>query len=122
MLKHETDIDDTNVNVVSRDGAVVFLRGRINMDTSPAVRDRLFALLNAPHPEAVTIDLSAVTQIDSSGIATLIQALKVARGHKTELRLQGLEDRLLRFFEITGILSLFDPSASQLNDSSAKVI
>lgn len=123
MLKHETAIDNTEMNVVlSRDGALASLRGRIDMDSSPAVRDRLLALLNAPHPDAVSIDLSAVTHIDSSGIATLIEALRVARTHKTEMRLQGLEDRLLRFFEITGILSLFDQSAPHVNQSSAKVV
>ena len=123
MLKHEPAIDNTNVNVVvSRDGAVASLRGRIDIDSSPPVRDRLLALLNRSHPGAVIIDLSGVTHIDSSGIATLIEALRLARAHKTELRLQGLEDRLFRFFEITGILSLFDQSAPQVKESSAKVV
>jgi len=54
--------------------------------------------------------LSAVTHIDTSGIATLIEALKIARGNKTELRLQGLHDQLLRLFECTGMLSLFNGS------------
>jgi len=54
--------------------------------------------------------LSAVTHIDSSGVATLIEALKIARGNKAKLRLQGLHDRLLRLFESTGILALFNGS------------
>ena len=123
MLKHETGIDNTQVNVVvSRDGALASLCGRIDIDSSPAVRDRLLALLNAPHPDAVTIDLSALTHIDSSGVATLIEALKIARGHKTEMRLQGIEDRLLRLFEITGILSLFNGSAPGTNKSGYKAV
>ena len=123
MLSDESSIDNTEMNVVvSRDGALASLRGLIDIDSSPAVRDRLLALLNGPHPAAVTIDLSAVTHIDSSGIATLIEALKVARAHKAEMRLQGLEDRLLRFFEITGILSLFDQGAPHVNESAAKVV
>jgi anti-anti-sigma factor len=48
--------------------------------------------------------------MDSSGIATLIEAQKIARGHQTELRLQGLHDELLRLFEFTGVLTLFDGS------------
>ena len=123
MLKHESNFDKTEMNVVvSRDGALASLCGRIDIDSSPAVRDRLLALLNAPHPDAVTIDLSGVTHIDSSGVATLIEALKIARAHKTEMRLRGIEDRLLRLFEITGILALFNGSAPGTNESGYKAV
>ena len=123
MLKDETSIDNTEMNIViSRDGALASLCGRIDVDSSPAVRDRLLALLNARHPASLTIDLSGVTHIDSSGVATLIEALKVARGQKTEMRLQGIEDRLLRLFEITGILSLFTGSALDTKESGHKAV
>ena len=94
--------------VVNENGALASLFGRIDIDSSPAVRDQLISLLQAPHPRTVRIDLSGVTHIDSSGVATLIEALKIARNCKTELRLQGLHDRLHRLLEATGILSLFD--------------
>ena len=123
MLKHESSFDKTEMNVVvSRDGALASLCGRIDIDSSPAVRDRLLALLKAPHSDGVTIDLSGVTHIDSSGVATLIEALKIARAHKAEMRLQGIEDRLLRLFEITGILALFNGSAPDTNESGHKAI
>ena len=94
--------------VAGENGASASLYGRIDIDSSPAVRDQLIALLNAPHPRTVSIDLSDVTHIDSSGVATLIEALKIARNCETELRLQGLHDRLHHLFEATGILSLFN--------------
>jgi len=94
--------------VANENGALASLYGRIDIDSSPGVRDQLIALLHAPHPRTVSIDLSGVTHIDSSGVATLIEALKIARGRKTELRLQGLHDRLHRLFDATGILSLFN--------------
>ena len=94
--------------VTNENGALASLYGRIDIDSSPAVRDQLIALLRAPHPRTVSIDLSGVTHIDSSGVATLIEALKIARNCGTELRLQGLHDRLHRLFDATGILSLFN--------------
>jgi len=94
--------------VANENGALASLFGRIDIDSSPGVRDQLIALLHAPHPRTVSIDLSDVTHIDSSGVATLIEALKIARNCDTELRLQGLHDRLHRLFEATGILSLFN--------------
>lgn len=54
------------------------------------------------------IDLAKVTYIDSSGVATLIEGLKVARQRQAALRLVGLEGRLLHLFEATGVLSLFE--------------
>jgi anti-anti-sigma factor len=94
--------------VANENGALASLYGRIDIDSSPAVRDQLIALLQGQHPRRVSIDLSGVTHIDSSGVATLIEALKIARNCKTQLRLQGLHDRLHRLFEATGILSLFN--------------
>ena len=94
--------------VASEDGGLALLRGRIDIDSSPKVRDRLIALLQARHPRMVNIDLSDVIHIDSSGVATLIEALKIARNCDTKIRLQGLNDRLHRLFEATGILSLFN--------------
>jgi anti-sigma B factor antagonist len=70
-------------------------------------RSQLLALFEAPKPRVVSIDLSAVTHIDSSGVATLIEALRAARAHGTELRMERLPERLRRLFEFTGILSLF---------------
>jgi anti-sigma B factor antagonist len=92
----------------SEHGALASLYGRIDIDSSPAVRDQLIALLHAPHQGTVSIDLLGVTHIDISGVATLIEALKIARTCKTDLRLQGLHDRVRRLFEATGILSLFN--------------
>jgi anti-sigma B factor antagonist len=116
-------LDKAGINIfVRREDVLACLYGCIDIDSSPAVRDRLLALLNAPHLDAVTIDLSAVTHIDSSGVATLIEALKIARGYETELRLSGLDDRLRRLFEITGILSLFNGEQRNMNELENKVV
>jgi anti-sigma B factor antagonist len=101
-------VDEPEIFVASEDGALACLYGRIDIDSSPALRERLLALLQRRHPSLVSIDLSGVTHIDSSGVATLIEALKIARHCKTELKLRGLHDRLHRLFEATGILSLFN--------------
>jgi anti-sigma B factor antagonist len=108
LSDNSQSIEKSGMKIAANDnGALASLYGRIDIDSSPAVRDQLIALLQAPHPRTVSVDLSGVTHIDSSGVATLIEALKIARQRKTELRLQGLNDRLHHLFEATGILSLF---------------
>ena len=104
-------IEMAEIDIVGTEtGALARLNGRIDIDSSPAVRDRLLAVLQSRDPTILSIDLSAVTHIDSSGVATLIEALKIARSRRTQLRLEGLHDRLHRLFDSTGILSLFNGS------------
>ena len=61
-------------------------------------------------PTAVIFDLTEVPYIDSSGIATLIEGLKIARNRQIAFCLQGLQGRLLHLFEVTGVLALFKAS------------
>jgi anti-sigma B factor antagonist len=103
-------------------GALVRVHGHINIDTSPALRERLLALLQSEPPEAVIVDLAEAPYIDLSGIATLIEAFKIARNRKTTLRLQGLHDYLLHFLELTGLLPLFEGAAPVTGASVSKVI
>jgi len=88
-------------------GTVFRLRGRVTIDSSPALRDRLLAMLRVQAPTAVIFDLTEVPYIDSSGIATLIEGLKIARNRQIAFCLQGLQGRLLHLFEVTGVLALF---------------
>lgn len=113
-------VDKPKIIISSKDGALACLYGRIDIDSSPALRERLLALLHSPHPDVVNIDLSAVNHIDSSGVATLIEMLRIARSSRTQLRLQGLHDRLLRLFEVTGILSLFNGSTRTISQSGCE--
>ncbi len=94
--------------------AVVRLSGRVDVDSSPDLRDRLRALLTEKAmPQILLVDLASVSYIETSGIATLIEALRIARHHQTTFRLQGLSGAALRLFEVTGVLALFDASNSE---------
>ena len=90
---------------------IVRLKGRVDVDSSPDIRDRLRAiLLTNPLPHAVTVDLAGVTSIEASGIATLIEALKVARHREIRFYLQG-HGSAFQLFESAGLLALFDKSS-----------
>lgn len=107
--------------VESKDSALVCPSGRIDIDSSPSLRDQLLALLRG-HITMVRVDLTKVTSIDSSAVATLAEALKIARAGKTELRLQGLHDELLRIFEFTGLVSLFNGSSETIMQSGSEAV
>jgi anti-sigma B factor antagonist len=89
--------------------AKVSLSGRINVDSSPDLRDCLRAILSTePLPRTITVDLAGVSNIETSGIATLIEALRIARHHKVGFCLHGVAGSVLRLFEVAGVLTLFD--------------
>ena len=124
MLGNKTSgIDKPEIEIVSRgNGAMARICGRIDIDSSPALRAQLLIPLQAPSCDVLTVDVSAVTHIDSSGVATLIEALRIARSHNADVKLIGLQGRLLRLFESTGILSLFNGSTRTNSESGSKVV
>jgi len=113
-LKRVGDSSTSNIEIaVDHSGAdaIVRLKGRVDVDSSPDVRDRLRAILSSdPLPHAVTVDLSDVTSVEASGIATLIEALKVARHREIRFHLQG-HGSVFQLFESAGLLALFDKSS-----------
>jgi anti-sigma B factor antagonist len=91
--------------------ALVRIKGRIDVDSSPDLRDLLSAILSEKLlPRAITVDLAGVSYIETSGIATLIEALRIARHRHTTFCLQGLSGSVLRLFKVTGVLALFEAS------------
>jgi anti-sigma B factor antagonist len=89
-------------------GAFVSVGGRLTIDSSPELRNQLLAVLHGETLQNLVIDLSGVPYIDLSGVATLLEALRVARGRNTNLELKGLHDRPRYLMEVTGLLSLFE--------------
>jgi anti-sigma B factor antagonist len=91
--------------------AVVLLTGRIDVESSPDLRDRLRNLFaEEALPQTIRVDLAGVSYLETSGVATLIEALRIARHRQINFRLQGLSGAVLRLFEVTGVLALFDAS------------
>jgi len=87
--------------------ALVRLHGRIGLDSSPLLRERLLAILQGQPPKTITVDLAEVSFIDAAGIATLLEALKIARSRQATLCLKGLHGRMVRLFEVTGLQAVF---------------
>jgi anti-sigma B factor antagonist len=104
-----TGAEDLNITVEQgEERAIVRLHGRLVIDSSPDLRDRLLAMLQHQPPKTIIVDLTEVSFTDASGIATLLEALKLARNRQVTLCLKGLQGRVVRFFEVTGLLSVFE--------------
>ena len=113
---------DLSIQVTNGDGeTVICLGGRVTLDSSPGLRKQLLALLSRPFPPTLIIDLSQLSYIDCSGIATLIEALRIARQSHTNLQLRGVRDGPRHLLEVTGLLHLFDSNGETDHSSVSKV-
>jgi len=84
---------------------VVDLDGEVDFGTSPHLRRALFDLLGKT--SKLAINLQALTYIDSSGIATLIEVLKDAQRLQKEFVLFGLSPAVQDVFRLTHVNRVF---------------
>jgi len=122
-LTRQSVIGDDSLDIEVDEGGertLVRLRGRVGIDSSPELRDRLLTILQGQTPKTVIVDLAEVASIEASGIATLLEALKIARNRQATLCLKGLQGRAARFFEVTGLLGVFQAATGCEGDSPGK--
>jgi anti-anti-sigma factor len=85
----------------------VSIEGRITIDSSDEMRRQLRAIMRS-RPAQVTVDLSGATFIDTSAVATLLEAARIARGQGTRLVLAGLRDQPAHLFKLTLLHQVFE--------------
>lgn len=94
------------VEVTERQGArVVTPTGVIDLDTSPALRAALLDAVRGPAP--VVVDLSRLERIDSSGVASLLEAHTAARRAAVPFTLAGVGPATLRMLALARLDRIF---------------
>ncbi len=84
---------------------VVKLSGDVDLENCAAVRGLL--LDGVSHGKDLLVDLSDVSYLDSSGIASLVEALQIAAKNGTELKLFSASDQAMRVFELARLDKVF---------------
>jgi anti-sigma B factor antagonist len=96
-MKHE---------VTRKQGAsIVVLKGDVDLESSPAARDIL--LRSVDGVGKVLVDLSSVTYIDSSGVASLVEALQAAKRNGGKFALVAASDPTRRVLELARLDKVF---------------
>ncbi|MBU3759722.1 MAG: STAS domain-containing protein [Candidatus Omnitrophica bacterium] len=93
------------------------VEGEINFHNSPDLRDRLHEAI-ARREQKILIQLRKVSYIDSSGLATFVEALQKTKKYQGHLVLTELMPAVKSVFEIAkldGIFSLAGSLESGLN-------
>jgi anti-sigma B factor antagonist len=92
--------------VVEQDGsATVYLSGDIDLERSPQARETLLAAVKKGR--SVTVDLSAVTYMDSSGVASLVEAFQKSRAINVDFTLARVSDQVHRVLTLARLDKIF---------------
>ena len=92
----------------------VVVAGRVTVDSSPTLRSALLEVLRRNAAPVILIDLSAVSYLDMSGLATLLEVLKAAREHSVKLRVTGMTGKARTLVEIAQLDAVFRAWGSEV--------
>ena len=96
-------------------GFLLRLKGDVDMNTSSDVRNALAEVFKqgSSGMKALLIDLSQVRYMDSSGIATLVEAMQNCLKKGARLRLFELSPPVRDVFELARLASVFEIFATR---------
>jgi anti-anti-sigma factor len=99
---------DVETEVIADTSRVVALRGELDVATVPEFRQVLNALAEDDSVECVCVDLVEVTFIDSTGLMTLLNALRRMVRREARLVIACNNPTVLRLFEATRTDATFE--------------
>jgi anti-sigma B factor antagonist len=98
-----------NISTRQVDSAfVVDITGDITLYNTPEVRKTLLNLLKEKRVTRVIVNLEKVKYIDSAGVASLVEGLKLSRDLKSGFALFGLSRTTREVLELTRLLTVFE--------------
>ncbi len=101
------DDPEMEVRVEIVDGATIITPvGEIDLGRAPALRVQIIAV-QAKRPKRMLINLAEVPYMDSSGVATLVEAMQNSRRHGGKLILCAMQDKVRSIFEIARLETVF---------------
>ena len=84
------------------------MAGEIDARTAPDLRAQLHHVIDAHPGEVVTVDLSGLEFMDSTGLGVLIGAQKRARQQAGDIALLAVPPPIVRLLHMTGLDKVFD--------------
>ena len=86
---------------------ILELSGELDYHSSPDLREKLTELTAKQSPK-ILVNLGGVDYMDSSGIATFVEAFQKTKRYKGRLILAALTDTVRGVFEIAKLDSIFE--------------
>ncbi|MEO5920197.1 MAG: STAS domain-containing protein [Pseudolysinimonas sp.] len=109
---------EVNVRDLTGDIAVIQLVGRLNMASAARLREAVTSIVDSGRTR-VSIDMSGVDFLDSSGLGAIISALKTTRQAGGDLRIAaptGQAKLVLQLTNLDRVLTAYDDAETAFNE------
>jgi anti-sigma B factor antagonist len=98
---------ETRTKSLADNVTLVEVEGRLNAVVAPDLKEQLKGLVASGRVKLL-LDLTAVSFIDSSGLAALVSGFRAARENGGTIKLAGLNDQTRTVFRITKLDRVFE--------------
>lgn len=85
----------------------IAVRGSLDINSAPALAEEIDKVV-AKRPEKVSVDLSGLDLIDSSGVAALVKLYKNIRANGGQIAITGARDQPLAIFKLLRMDKVFN--------------
>jgi anti-sigma B factor antagonist len=92
---------------------IIDVRGKVDLFSSPKMRSAILEAIGNKGISQVSINLSQVTYLDSSGVATLVEGLQRARARPCRFVLFGLQDAAREVLKLARLDKIFEIRATE---------
>jgi anti-sigma B factor antagonist len=111
------------MNIATRqqgNSTLVDVQGDIDLYNSPEVRKIILEELKEKKVARLIVNLTGVRYIDSSGVASLVEGLKVSRSMSSRFMLYGLSPAAREVLELSRLIRVFEVYGSEQEALQAK--
>jgi anti-sigma B factor antagonist len=88
------------------------VEGEVDLNSSPQLRAAMAPHLNKKK-SALIVDLEKVAYMDSSGIATLVEAMKIGQKNKVKFKIASPSAAVTEVFKMAHLEKVFEVCASR---------
>ena len=92
---------------------IIDIEGEVDLYSSPTMRQYILDAMKQHRPQILIVELSRVTYMDSSGIATLVEGLQLANEYHSRFKLVGLSRIVLEVFQLARLERVFSMYATE---------
>ena len=96
------------IEVIKKDSlSILKINGDVDLYSSPQVRKQVISLISKTNKNLL-VDLADVAYMDSSGVATLVEALQLTKKFGGKLKLFSLGTTVRDVFDLSRLDKVFD--------------
>lgn len=88
----------------TEDEIKLYVEGRVDTNTSPALQEKLLTAFQKS--KRIIVDLSRVEYVSSAGLRVLLMGQKTANSKQSQMKVVGVQEAVKSVFDMSGFSSI----------------